>query len=251
MPTASTSQILGFNECFEPYTSNIYSRRVLAGEFQIVNPWLLKDLVDMGLWSEDMKNRIIANNGSIQGIPTIPADLKSLYKTVWEMSQKTIIDMAADRAAFIDQSQSLNIFIQAPTMGKLTSMHFYGWQKGLKTGMYYLRTQAAAAPIQFTVDQEKLKQELATSQSRTLVRKQYRQVSSSSTPSRESTPATPQTADTSIESVETKLKDLSTEDDSNKENSEPVAEKSEFDIYNEKVIACSLANPGACEMCSG
>jgi ribonucleoside-diphosphate reductase subunit M1 len=147
MPTASTSQILGFNECFEPYTSNIYSRRVLAGEFQIVNPWLLKDLVDMGLWSDAMKNRIIANNGSIQAIPNIPGDIKALYKTVWEISQKNVIDMAADRAAFIDQSQSLNIHIRDPTFGKLTSMHFHGWRKGLKTGMYYLRTQAAAAAI--------------------------------------------------------------------------------------------------------
>lgn len=147
MPTASTSQILGNNECFEPYTSNIYSRRVLAGEFQVVNPWLLKDLVDMGLWNDSMKNRIIAANGSIQHIPNIPDDIKALYKTVWELSQRTILDMAADRGAFIDQSQSLNIHIQAPTMGKLTSMHFYGWKKGLKTGMYYLRTQAAAAAI--------------------------------------------------------------------------------------------------------
>ena len=159
MPTASTSQILGFNECFEPYTSNIYSRRVLAGEFQVVNPWLLKDLVDMGLWSDNMKNRIIADNGSIQNIPNIPADIKALYKTVWEISQKTIIDMAADRGPYIDQSQSLNIHIQNPTMGKLTSMHFYGWKKGLKTGMYYLRTQAAAAAIQFTVNKEALKVE--------------------------------------------------------------------------------------------
>lgn len=264
MPTASTSQILGFNECFEPYTSNIYSRRVLAGEFQIVNPWLLKDLVDMGLWSEDLKNRIIANNGSIQGIPSIPADIKALYKTVWEMSQKTIIDMAADRAAFIDQSQSLNIFIQAPTMGKLTSMHFYGWQKGLKTGMYYLRTQAASAAIQFTVDQEKLKQEMSATALRPLNRKQYREVSGSSTPSVSSRAETPKTADTSVESVseiESKLKDLSTSsketdakaevDEADKENAEPAIEKSEYDIYNEKVIACSLANPGSCEMCSG
>lgn len=157
MPTASTSQILGNNECFEPYTSNIYSRRVLAGEFQVVNPWLLKDLVDMGLWSENMKNRIIADGGSIQNIPNIPEDIKALYKTVWEISQKTIIQMAADRGAFIDQSQSLNIHIKEPTMGKITSMHFAGWKLGLKTGMYYLRTMAASAPIQFTVDQEQLK----------------------------------------------------------------------------------------------
>lgn len=157
MPTASTSQILGNNECFEPYTSNIYQRRVLAGEFQVVNPWLLKDLVDMGLWSDAMKNRIIAENGSIQNIPNIPADVKALYKTVWEISQRQVVQMAADRGAFIDQSQSLNIHMRDPTMGKITSMHFAGWKLGLKTGMYYLRTQAAAQPIQFTVDQEALK----------------------------------------------------------------------------------------------
>ena len=156
MPTASTSQILGFNECFEPYTSNIYSRRVLAGEFQVVNPWLLRDLVDMGLWSDNMKNRIIADGGSIQNIPNIPADIKALYKTVWEISQRNIVQMAADRGAFIDQSQSMNIHMKDPTMGKITSMHFAGWKLGLKTGMYYLRTMAASAPIQFTVDQEAL-----------------------------------------------------------------------------------------------
>ncbi|KAI1434987.1 ribonucleoside-diphosphate reductase large chain [Xylaria sp. CBS 124048] len=157
MPTASTSQILGNNECFEPYTSNIYSRRVLAGEFQVVNPWLLKDLVNLGLWSDNMKNRIIAEGGSIQNIPSIPAEVKALYKTVWEISQRTVVQMAADRGAFIDQSQSLNIHMKDPTMGKITSMHFTGWKLGLKTGMYYLRTQAAAQPIQFTVDQEALK----------------------------------------------------------------------------------------------
>lgn len=157
MPTASTSQILGNNECFEPYTSNIYQRRVLAGEFQVVNPWLLRDLTELGLWSEAMKNRIIAEDGSIQSIPSIPADIKALYKTVWEISQRTIVQMSADRGAFIDQSQSLNIHMREPSMGKITSMHFAGWKLGLKTGMYYLRTQAAAAPIQFTVDQEALK----------------------------------------------------------------------------------------------
>jgi ribonucleoside-diphosphate reductase subunit M1 len=157
MPTASTSQIMGFNECFEPYTSNIYSRRVLAGEFQVVNPWLLKDLVERGLWSDNMKNRIIADGGSIQRIPNIPDDLKALYKTVWEISQRHIVQMSADRGAFIDQSQSLNIHMKEPTMGKITSMHFTGWKLGLKTGMYYLRTMAASAPIQFTVDQEMLK----------------------------------------------------------------------------------------------
>ncbi|CAJ2510815.1 Uu.00g064400.m01.CDS01 [Anthostomella pinea] len=157
MPTASTSQILGNNECFEPYTSNIYSRRVLAGDFQVVNPWLLKDLVDMGLWSDNMKNRIIADGGSVQNIASIPAEVKALYKTVWEISQRTVVQMAADRGAFIDQSQSLNIHMRDPTMGKITSMHFAGWKLGLKTGMYYLRTQSAAQPIQFTVDQAALK----------------------------------------------------------------------------------------------
>ncbi|OBS74660.1 hypothetical protein A6R68_14814 [Neotoma lepida] len=157
MPTASTAQILGNNESIEPYTSNIYTRRVLSGEFQIVNPHLLKDLTERGLWNEEMKNQIIACNGSIQSIPEIPDDLKQLYKTVWEISQKTVLKMAAERGAFIDQSQSLNIHIAEPNYGKLTSMHFYGWKQGLKTGMYYLRTRPAANPIQFTLNKEKLK----------------------------------------------------------------------------------------------
>lgn len=154
MPTASTSQILGYNECFEPITSNMYQRRVLSGEFQIVNPYLLRDLVDLGIWDESMKQHLITANGSIQDLPSIPQDLKDLYKTVWEISQRHIIDMAADRSIYIDQSHSLNLFLRAPTMGKITSMHFYGWKKGLKTGMYYLRTQAASAAIQFTIDQK-------------------------------------------------------------------------------------------------
>ncbi|XP_061596890.1 ribonucleoside-diphosphate reductase large subunit-like [Cololabis saira] len=158
MPTASTAQILGNNESIEAYTSNIYTRRVLSGEFQIVNPHLLKDLTERGLWDEDMKNQLIAQNGSIQDIEGIPDDLKQLYKTVWEISQKTVLKMAADRGAYIDQSQSLNIHIAEPNYGKLTSMHFYGWRLGLKTGMYYLRTKPAANPIQFTLNKEKLKE---------------------------------------------------------------------------------------------
>ncbi|KAK2586983.1 hypothetical protein KPH14_010956 [Odynerus spinipes] len=156
MPTASTAQILGNNESIEPYTNNIYVRRVLSGEFQIVNPHLLKDLIERNLWNEEMKNEIIANNGSIQDIKNIPNDLKLLYKTVWEISQKTILKMAADRGAFIDQSQSLNVYMAKPTVEKLTSMHFYGWKIGLKTGMYYLRTKPAANALQFTVDKTKL-----------------------------------------------------------------------------------------------
>ncbi|KNE57871.1 ribonucleoside-diphosphate reductase large subunit [Allomyces macrogynus ATCC 38327] len=159
MPTASTSQILGNNECFEPYTSNIYTRRVLAGEFQVVNPHLLHDLVSLGLWNDSLKNRMIAANGSIQNIAEIPADLKRIYRTVWEISQRSIVDMAADRGAYIDQSQSLNIHMADPNFGKLTSMHFYGWKKGLKTGMYYLRSRPAADAIKFTVDQQALSQQ--------------------------------------------------------------------------------------------
>ncbi len=151
MPTASTSQILGNNECFEPYTSNIYTRRVLSGEFIVVNKYLLKDLVELGLWNNELKNKIITKNGSIQNIEEIPQDIKDLYKTVWEIKQRTLIDMAADRGAFICQSQSLNLFLQDVDFSKLTSMHFYGWKKGLKTGMYYLRTKAAVDAIKFTV----------------------------------------------------------------------------------------------------
>lgn len=154
MPTASTSQILGNNECFEPYTSNIYTRRVLSGEFVVVNKHLLKDLVELGLWDNDMKTKIISHNGSIQNIAEIPANIKELYKTVWEIKQRNLIDMAADRGAFICQSQSLNLFVDTPTTGKLTSMHFYAWKKGLKTGMYYLRTQAATQAVQFTVEKQ-------------------------------------------------------------------------------------------------
>jgi ribonucleoside-diphosphate reductase alpha subunit len=154
MPTASTSQILGNNECFEPYTSNIYVRRVLSGEFIIVNKHLLKDLVQLGLWNDNMKNKIIAANGSVQNINEIPADIKALYKTVWEIKQRHLIDMAADRGAFICQSQSLNLFVDNPTVAKLTSMHFYSWKVGLKTGMYYLRTQAASQAVQFTVEKQ-------------------------------------------------------------------------------------------------
>merc|ERR1712038_124052 len=157
MPTASTAQILGNNESVEAYTSNIYSRRVLSGEFQVVNQHLLRDLTELDIWSEELKNEIISNNGSIQNIPSIPADIKALYKTVWEISQKVVIKQAADRGAFIDQSQSLNIHIAEPNFGKMSSMHFYGWECGLKTGMYYLRTKPAAQAIQFTVDKAKVK----------------------------------------------------------------------------------------------
>lgn len=154
MPTASTSQILGNNECFEPYTSNLYLRRVLSGEFIVANKHLMTELIDLGLWDDKMMNRIKAENGSVQNIPEIPEDIKERYKTVWEISQKAIIDMAADRGAFICQSQSMNIHLQDANFGKMTSMHFYAWKKGLKTGMYYLRTKAATDAIKFTVEKE-------------------------------------------------------------------------------------------------
>jgi ribonucleoside-diphosphate reductase alpha chain len=161
MPTASTAQILGNNECFEPYTSNIYTRRVLSGEFIVVNKHLLRDLVKLNLWDEDMRQKLMAANGSVQNIKEIPDNLKALYKTAWELSQKSIIDMAADRGAYICQSQSLNIFMESANFAKLTSMHFYGWKQGLKTGIYYLRTRAAADAIKFTVDKSRLEQPVA------------------------------------------------------------------------------------------
>ncbi|KAI5793226.1 ribonucleotide reductase [Geopyxis carbonaria] len=281
MPTASTSQILGFNECFEPYTSNIYSRRVLAGEFQIVNPWLLKDLVEMGLWSDGMKNRIIAANGSIQGISNIPDDIKALYKTVWEISQRTILDMAADRAAFIDQSQSLNIHMMNPTMGKLTSMHFYGWKKGLKTGMYYLRTQAAAAAIQFTVDKEALKLD-DTAVARSLPKRTVRSsalgvtaaiarpaigIRSNGGPAPMSAvspthstfkadtpePESPKVLATEpLDTPDEELAQLSLQKvKTQEEDKEDDSKGREGDIYADAVLACSIENKDDCLMCSG
>ena len=170
MPTASTSQILGFNECFEPFTSNIYTRRTLAGEFVVINKYLMRDLEKQGLWSEMMKQQIIARNGSIQGIDQIPEETQKLYKTSWEIKQKTLIDMAAARGAFICQSQSLNLFVADPNYAKLTSMHFYAWKKGLKTGLYYLRTRAPVMAQKFTIDPE-LQREAAKSEQMRLIRK--------------------------------------------------------------------------------
>ncbi|KAG0680441.1 ribonucleotide-diphosphate reductase subunit rnr1 [Pichia californica] len=288
MPTASTSQILGYNECFEPYTSNIYSRRVLAGEFQIVNPYMLRDLVEMGLWNDAMKNHIISENGSIQSLPNIPQEIKDLYKTVWEIPQKAIIDMAADRGAYIDQSQSMNIHLKNPTMGKLTSMHFYGWKKGLKTGMYYLRTQAASAAIQFTVDKDSAQSAGSTEAMLHLINiKKYipRKLSKVedvevAVPARPSkmeqefnrlkldddvppipvqeeneitSPATTaSTSDSSNEDdvvvVETKTTVITTNPET---EATEIEEQEEIDIYNSKVIACAIDNPEACAMCSG
>lgn len=214
MPTASTSQILGNNECFEPFTSNIYTRRTLSGEFVVVNKYLLKDLVKRGLWNDNLKNKIIAGNGSIQNIAEIPEDLRELYKTVWEVKQKAIIDMAADRGAYICQSQSLNLFVENANYAKLTSMHFYGWKKGLKTGMYYLRTKSAADAIKFTVDQSQLKQPVAVAEAVAV------EDGSSIAAERAAT-----------------------------FRSETMTEAAEKDSMSQ--IACSLDNPDACESCSG
>lgn len=215
MPTASTSQILGNNECFEPYTSNIYSRRVLSGEFVVVNKHLLRDLVKIGLWNDTMKNKLIAANGSVQAIQEIPQNLKELYKTSWEIKQKVIIDMSADRGAYICQSQSLNIFMTEPNFAKLTSMHFYAWKAGLKTGMYYLRTKAAADAVKFTVNRQALA---------------------------ETTPIT--------EKVEEKPLDYQ---GFAKEQEDKKKAAASFQMSEEEqkyaAMQCSLDNPDSCEMC--
>ena len=154
MPTASTSQILGNNECIEPITSNIYTRSTLAGQFVVINKYLIRDLIDIGIWSKELKDKIIINEGSIQNIEEIPTEIKNLYKTVWDIKQKHLIDMAADRGAFVCQSQSLNLFLAEADYSKLTSMHFYTWKKGLKTGIYYLRTKPVSKAQQFSVNPE-------------------------------------------------------------------------------------------------
>jgi ribonucleoside-diphosphate reductase alpha subunit len=215
MPTASTSQILGNNECFEPYTSNVYTRRTLSGEFIIANKHLMKDLMNLGLWSETMRQKLIATNGSVQSIPEIPQNIKDIYKTVWEISQKSIIDMSADRGAYICQSQSLNIHLTNPNFGKLTSMHFYAWKKGLKTGMYYLRTNAAADAIKFTLDKSAIKD-----------------------------PASVE-ATVTVPVGETVVLNTSSDAQQTLQYEKPVAD------YDQKMsdMTCSLDNPDACEAC--
>jgi ribonucleoside-diphosphate reductase alpha chain len=230
MPTASTAQILGNNECFEPYTSNIYTRRVLAGEYIIVNKHLLKDLVALGLWNEDLKNKLIQANGSVQNIPEIPVNLKELYRTAWEIPQKAIIDMSADRGAYICQSQSLNVFMENVNAGKLTSMHFYAWEKGLKTGMYYLRTKAATDAIKFTVD-KKYKDQPTEIEATTVV----------VDPGVGETTAREREREATMKLKAQPELDLQ---DTRAINEEELARQ-------QAAIACSLDNPDSCEMCSG
>jgi len=233
MPTASTAQILGNNECFEPFSSNMYTRNVLSGTFPVVNKYLLNDLVSLGLWSEGMKNKIMTHNGSIQNIPEIPDNIKALYKTVWEIKQRDLIDMAADRGAFIDQSQSLNIFIDQPNHAKLTSMHFYGWEKGLKTGMYYLRTKPASQAIKFTVPSQNFNDKKPAD---TVVAETPKAVAAPvaaavAEPVAEYRTPEPETVYAPVQPVEAKKADWSDEPSINDQ------------------LSCSLDNPEGCEMC--
>lgn len=219
MPTASTAQILGNNEAIEPFTSNIYSRRVLSGEFQVVNTHLLRDLTDLGLWNDELRQQIVSNNGSIQQCD-LPQDIKDLYKTVWEIKQKKIIEMAAERAPYIDQSQSLNIHIAQPKYGTLTSMHMYGWKLGLKTGMYYLRSKPATGAIKFTIDQEKVR-------------------SMSSVSNKENN-------DANI-TVEVKSPSIG---ETKKSSKKEAPTEEEIRLLNEAALTCSIENKEACMMCS-
>lgn len=228
MPTASTAQILGNNECFEPFSSNMYVRNVLSGTYPVVNKYLLNDLVSLGLWNETMKNKIMAHNGSIQNIEEIPDNIKALYKTVWEIKQKDLIDMAADRGAFIDQSQSLNVFIDQPNHAKLTSMHFYGWKAGLKTGMYYMRTKPASQAIKFTVPSDSFgdkKPEVAK--------------------------AEPAVKTVAAPVAEPKVEMRTPEAETVYAPAQPVtAQKQEWSDSNvQDQLSCSLDNPEDCEMC--
>ena len=234
MPTASTSQILGNNECFEPYTSNIYTRRVLSGEFIVVNKHLLIDLVKLGLWNEELKNEIIRNNGSIQNIDIIPQNIKELYKTVWELSMRDIIDMSAERGYFIDQSQSLNLFMEGANMAKLTSMHFYAWERGLKTGMYYLRTKAAQDAIKFTV-QKQTKSEVEP----VLNSKQTEKISESakSAAKNEAKPDAQPQMQKAAEVGEIRASELAK------------AIKEQAEMTPEEQLSCSLDNPDDCIAC--
>ena len=241
--------------------SNIYTRRVLAGEFQVVCPWLLRELVDLKLWNDDMKNRIIANNGSIQAIPEIPADVKAIYKTVWEISQKKVLDLAADRGAFICQSQSLNVHLQAPTLGQLTSMHFYGWKRGLKTGMYYLRTRPAAQATQFTVDHAVVAQ---VKQQKEQQEKEAR-ASAAATPqvASEQVVVSPSTAspvtspDLPLTPADSHADGLAGLDEAQRLAAEKDPEfaaallRKQAREHEEAKLACSLENKEACVMCSG
>ncbi|AMD19610.1 HCL541Cp [Eremothecium sinecaudum] len=229
MPTASTSQILGFTESFEPMTSMIYARRVLSGEYKLVNRYMVQDFCDLGIWDEKLKNRIIHENGSVQSIEGIPKELKDIYKTVWEMSQRKLVDLSCGRAPFIDQSQSLNLYLKTVTMGKLTSMHFYTWKKGLKTGMYYLRTQAASSAIKFTINDENTLSGPVTIPEKPVSKLEYVRRYHSEEPLL----LTPSSKDRSLENM-----------------SSPSG-SSNFSIHDDTPIVCGIFEEGKCQGCSG
>merc|ERR1711881_386968 len=251
MPTASTAQILGNNESIEPCTSNIYSRRVLSGEFQVVNKHLLRELTERGLWNDDMRMQLIANMGSVQTIFGIPKEIKRIYRTVWEISQKSIIEMAADRAPFICQSQSLNIHIAQPTYAKISSMHFYGWKTGMKTGMYYLRSKPAAAAIQFTVDQTKLTASKQVPKSPEPLKRQTSNQSSSGLAKMGSLKTElPAVAGDEGNTSEAQKENRPIEADSLVPQEEAAATPQLTEEEQARLL-CSLENKEACMMCSG
>lgn len=264
MPTATTSQILGFNECFEPFTSNLYLRRVLSGEFQVVNKYLVNDLMDMGIWSESLKNRIIMDNGLIQKIDLIPSEIKNLYKTVWEISQKVIVQLAADRGRYIDQLQSMNIHLQNPTFKTLTSCHFFAWEQGLKTGMYYLRTQAASRAIQFTVDEAKIKSDLERIAGKKIAIPKRRIYFEAKAYPVESDDTTQETLKRLVESSPCSITSLESDKETdvlrknaiarNHTKRMKVAEDGEngkdYDIYDETPLSCNISDIESCEACS-
>ncbi|BEI82993.1 hypothetical protein CcaverHIS002_0308610 [Cutaneotrichosporon cavernicola] len=253
MPTASTSQILGWNECFEPYTSMLYARRVLSGDFQVVCPWLLRDLINLGIWDDNMKNLIIANRGSVQNIPNIPDDIKAIYKTVWEISQKAVIELAADRGAFIDQSQSLNIHLSNPSFSQLTSMHFFGWKRGLKTGAYYLRTQPSANAIQFTIDASTLKQAKALDNTPSLLKKPMAQQADLVEPMRkvEINTTAPKAVHPSVTAASQARRSSETPAPSDSEEISYEEAKRRAEERAAAALQCSIDNKDACVMCSG
>lgn len=272
MPTATTSQILGFNECFEPFTSNLYLRRVLSGEFQVVNKYLIKDLMDLGIWSPALKDRILLDNGLIQKIDIIPNHIKNLYKTVWELSQKVIVQLAADRGRFVDQLQSMNIHLQNPTFKTLTSCHFFAWEQGLKTGMYYLRTQAASRAIQFTVDESKVKEGLEVLKGKlltTIKRRNYIEARTYQSSAEESSQlisegskrlgdSTPSSITSYEGDYESEEQDLLVKQAIAKNQAKRIklamgGEKDveTYDIYDNTPLSCNISDIEGCDACSG
>lgn len=260
MPTATTSQILGFNECFEPFTSNLYLRRVLSGEFQVVNKYLVQDLMDLGIWTSALKDKIILDNGSVQNIDIVPPELKSLYKTVWEISQKTIVQLAADRGRFIDQLQSMNIHLQNPTFKTLTSCHFFAWEQGLKTGMYYLRTQAASRAIQFTLDEAKIKDGLENLKSKNLeklTRPVYeeaaRYIAEADSANTSQLKRLYELTPTTLTPYDSDFEDSLVKRAIEKSRKKPKVAKDEenYDIYDTTPLSCNISDIEGCDACSG